>query len=400
MARVVASVRPDLVESVYSRRIYPAIARGLGAVAVRVPFSLAEAMVLCAALALVAAAAAVARSEPNRTRRLASAALTVSAVVAWAYLAFLGLWGLNYQREPVASSLGLRVAPSAPGELAAAAEELAALADRLRGSVAEDAAGVTRLSRGRAEVMARAGLGFDAAAAQWPVLAGSAPAVKAARLSPILARLGISGIFVPFTGEPHVNVTLPDWTLPFTSAHEVAHQRGFAREDEANYLAFLSGMNHPDPEARYSVAMEASIYALGALRRVDASAAALIEARRGAGARRDLAVLEEWRARYLGRAAEVNQRVNDAYLRSQGQSDGVQSYGRMVDLLLAERRARAGTTQEPDQRGRRSNAAAGASGGRSNAGAGIHSRRPRGGQGGATERPLLTKDLPTTPGPR
>jgi len=166
--------------------------------------------------------------------------------------------------------------------------------------------------------------------------------VRAALSSPVLARLGISGIFVPFTGEPHVNVTLPEWTLPFTAAHEVAHQRGFAREDEANYLAFVTGMHHPDPEARYSAAMEASLYAMGALRHRDPAAAERLEARRGPGPRRDLAALEAWRERYVGRVAAVNQRVNDAYLRAQGQADGVQSYGRMVDLILAQRRA-AGT---------------------------------------------------------
>jgi uncharacterized protein DUF3810 len=155
----------------------------------------------------------------------------------------------------------------------------------------------------------------------------------------VLARLGISGIFMPFTGEANVDTTLPQWTLPFVAAHEVAHQRGFAREDEANFLAYASCTRHPDPTARYSAAMEASLYALGALRAVDAEAHRALEARRGPAVRRDLAALEEWRRRYESRAGAVNQKVNDAYLRAQGQ-DGVTTYGRMVDLLIAERRVR------------------------------------------------------------
>ena len=47
-----------------------------------------------------------------------------------------------------------------------------------------------------------------------------------------------------------------------------------------------------------------------------------------------------WHRRYESRLGEVQERVNDAYLKTQGQADGVRSYGRMVDLLLAERRAR------------------------------------------------------------
>ena len=55
----------------------------------------------------------------------------------------------------------------------------------------------------------------------------------------MLSYLGISGIFIPFTCEANVNATLPDWEIPFTACHELAHQRGFAREDEANYVGYL-----------------------------------------------------------------------------------------------------------------------------------------------------------------
>jgi hypothetical protein len=343
---VAAALRPDVVEAVYARDAYPRIAAALAAIAGGVPFSLAETLVAAAGVGLAALfARAVRGTGVPRGRRIAAGAVTVAAVAAVVYVIFLVLWGFNYHRLPVASSLGLNVVPSGRDELAAAAAELVALADRLRASVDEGPDGVIRLARGRDEALARAGLGFDAVSDRWPVLRGPKPSVKGARLSPVLARLGISGIFVPFTGEPHVNTTLPEWTIPFTAAHEVAHQRGFAREDEANYLAYLAGMHHPDPDARYSAGLEASLYALSALRRVDRAASGRIEGARGPGARRDLAALEAWRERYVGRAAAVNQRVNDAYLRSQGQADGVQSYGRMVDLLLAERRARA--TREP-----------------------------------------------------
>jgi uncharacterized protein DUF3810 len=321
------------VETAYSRRLYPAIAGGLAAVTSRVPFSVAEALAAAVLVAMVGLAVGAIVRRGQRGRRVAFGAATLATAGMVLYLVFLAAWGLNYQRRPLAASIGLRSEPATPGELAAACAELVALAETLRDAVPE---------REGVGGLARAQLGFEVLAPEWPVLAGPPPVVRAARSSPVLARLGISGIFVPFTGEPHVNVTLPEWTLPFTAAHEVAHQRGFAREDEANYLAFVTGMHHPDPEARYSAAMEASLYTLGALRRRDPQAADGLEARRGAGTRRDLAALEAWRERYVGRVAAVNTRVNDAYLRAQGQADGVQSYGRMVDLILAQRRA-AGT---------------------------------------------------------
>jgi hypothetical protein len=56
--------------------------------------------------------------------------------------------------------------------------------------------------------------------------------------------------------------------------------------------------------------------------------------------RRDVEALRAWSDRYQGAARRVARRVNDTYLKSQGHADGVRSYGRVVDLLLAERRAR------------------------------------------------------------
>jgi Protein of unknown function (DUF3810) len=159
-------------------------------------------------------------------------------------------------------------------------------------------------------------------------------------LSPLLSRLGITGIFCPFTGEAHVNGEVPAPDVPFTASHELAHFRGFAREDEASYVGYLACRSHPDPDFRYSGLLLASAYLTGALARVDPAAAREVQALRSEGVRRDLAALRAWSDRHRGRVQDASQRVNDAYLRAQGTPDGVRSYGRMVDLILAERRLR------------------------------------------------------------
>ena len=125
----------------------------------------------------------------------------------------------------------------------------------------------------------------------------------------------------------------------FAASHELAHERGLAREDEANYAAAVACRMHPFPEFRYSGALLSSSYVQGALARVDRPAALTLEAKRGPGVRRDLRALAEWSRRYRSRLTEVSNRVNDTYLRSQGQELGVRSYGATVDLLLAERRS-------------------------------------------------------------
>jgi Protein of unknown function (DUF3810) len=340
--RGLAALYPETVEHAYARSVYPRVAALMATLTGWAPFSIAEVVLVLLALSgSIGAARWMRRAlrSPAPFRALGDALLRIAGAAGAAYVVFLLLWGLNYQRSPLAASIGLPVAAPRPGELAAVCAELIRESDELRAAVGEDGNGVAVVRKGVSAALSGASLGYQALDDQWPVVAGEVVPAKRVLLSPVLAFLGISGVFMPFTGEANVNTTLPEWTLPFVAAHELAHQRGFAREDEANYLAYAACAQHPDPTARYSAALEASLYALAALRAVDPRSYETLNAGRSAAVKRDLEALEAWRRRYKGRAAAVQEKVNDAYLRAQGQ-EGVSSYGRMVDLLLAERRAR------------------------------------------------------------
>jgi hypothetical protein len=335
-----AESSPARVEALFARGLYPRVAGRIAWVTAWTPLSVAEVVGAVLLLAAVGFAAWGARAAWRRQwPRLGAAALRLAALAGLGYLLFLLQWGLNYQRQPVAAAMGLRPGPRPTEELAALASELVAAANALRGEQLEDSAGVTRVRDGVEGAFARTRWGFERAAQDWPVLSGSARP-KGALSSLLLAYSGISGIYVPFTAEPHVNRLLPESEIPFTAAHEMAHHVGFAREDEANFLAWVACRAHPDADFRYSGALRASIYASSTLRRADAAAADRVESERSPAVRRDLAALAAWRDRYRSRAADVQARVNDAYLRSHGQREGIASYGRMVDLLLAERAAR------------------------------------------------------------
>ena len=338
-----AAGHPEAVERLYARRVFPAVARVVSLATGWAPVSLAEMIVLAGLLALLAWAAHV--LVRTRWRRWTAAAVAGSlarlgALAAVAVLAFDLLWGFNYDRAPVAALLRYEVAPAPAEDLAALSVDLLAQAAALREGLPEDGAGALRLVDGRRGALARAGRGYEAPAValRLPVPLLSAPP-KLVLLSPLMSYLGIGGIFIPFTCEANVNATLPDWEIPFTSAHELAHQRGFAREEEANYVGYLACRAHPDRDFQYSGTFRAALYALGALAQADRASYTRVRGTVTAPLGRDLAALAAWHRRYESRLGQVQERVNDAYLKTQGQADGVRSYGRMVDLLLAERRA-------------------------------------------------------------
>jgi hypothetical protein len=340
--RYAAGSSPSTVERLFSRGVYPAFGQSVGCATALVPFSVAELGALGLMLGLVWWLTRVAR----RARRDGSWARAIGhffgalfVVGSAAYLLFLMLWGLNYQRQPFATTAGLDVRPAPVADLRALSLTLVDQANSLRENVSEDDLGVMRVAGDTPGVLSRVETGLRAAAERYPVLSGRCARPKPLLLSKALSWLGLSGIYVPFTGEPNVNVDPPASELPFSAAHEVAHQRGFAREDEANYIAYLACRLHPDPDFRYSGLLSASIYTQNALLPVDRAAFEATEARRSPAVRRDLEALRSWIAEHQGTAMRVSERVNGAYLKAHGQAEGVRSYGRMVDLLLAEQRS-------------------------------------------------------------
>lgn len=150
--------------------------------------------------------------------------------------------------------------------------------------------------------------------------------------------LNITGIFFPFTFEANVNVDIPKYNIPAVMCHELSHLRGFMREDEANFLAYLACKNSASLDFQYSGYMLAFIYATNALYEVDKEAYSRIFNRLDPGVRRDISCQSNYWKQFEGPVADTATSINNGYLQANQQDDGVKSYGRMVDLLLAEQR--------------------------------------------------------------
>ena len=108
----------------------------------------------------------------------------------------------------------------------------------------------------------------------------------------------ITGIFIPFTMEANVNVHISDYSIPYTMFHEMAHQRGFMREDEANYIAYITGMSSDNDDLMYSSTMLALITSGNTLYRQDADLYFDIRSTYSDGVVRDIRANSDYWARY------------------------------------------------------------------------------------------------------
>ena len=159
--------------------------------------------------------------------------------------------------------------------------------------------------------------------------------IKPVMLSEPWTYTHISGVYTYFTGEANINTNFPDYTLPYTAAHEMAHQRGIAREDEANFVAFLVCAASDDEYIRYSGYLNLYEYVASALYSADKEAYSAVRAELSPVARKEMSAYSAFFDKYRENvAANVTESVNNAYLTIQG-TPGTKSYGMVVDLAVA-----------------------------------------------------------------
>ena len=338
----------------YAMHIYPVFPDTVGRVFSLLPFSVFEILILVAAafaaiyLVYLLALLIVPKLRRGLKKALARAGFTLLVFVCTLFLISTLTCTVHYGRDTFADLTGMEmVEPSKDGLLAlcelliedirvvieegeAPPEEAdgpaEAAAPDMRNETAPDMRNEAR------EAMKR--LGSDT-----PVLSGYYPKPKSILFSKFMSRLSLTGIYSPFTIEANYNVDAPEFTIPYTMCHELAHLKGFLREDEAGFIAYLACRGSDSREFRYSGAISALVYALSVLRS-EASPEEYVEIitllpERAAG---DLIRRNTYWRQYQGKASEMANKANDIYLKANSQEGGVKSYGRMVDLLLAEYR--------------------------------------------------------------
>jgi hypothetical protein len=146
--------------------------------------------------------------------------------------------------------------------------------------------------------------------------------------------LDIRGIYIPYTGEATYNVRVPDCDLPFTLAHVKAHQRGYAREDEANFIAYVVCTKSLEPYVRYSGYLH-GLKVLDFLARSDAQTAQTLKAQLLPGAAADVLTRETYwpKSRNESVSPVVNGIIN-VYLRANRIRGGLKNFSEDTPLIV------------------------------------------------------------------
>lgn len=174
------------------------------------------------------------------------------------YVFFNLLWGLNYNRKGISHQLGIEVKRYSLADLdtltTALQDKLNVLAQTVTPAMQDSFAKKRDLFR-------ESSLAYVHAAKKYPFLTYAPSSVKPSLFSYAGNYLGFQGYYNPFSGEAQVNTTIPRFLEPFVTAHEIAHQLGYGKENEANFVAFLACKDFESPVFRYSLYFDLYNYA-------------------------------------------------------------------------------------------------------------------------------------------
>lgn len=336
---IIAAKNPQFAEW-YATHFYAAVSQAGNRLTSLAPFSVAELLLfllLAAAPFLLVHWGIKLYRSSKRLLFLYRTVLNLFCTVGIFSLLFTTLCGINYSRLPFAQVSGLTVKNSSTEELKALCNHLAQKANVLRDQVRVDQNQVMGLSAGSFQPNAQtAQKAYEIAEKKYPTLFSGYRAPKPVLTSRLMSAGNITGISIPFTFEANVNTDIPAFSIPFTMGHELAHLRGYMREDEANFIGYLICKQSKDTDFQYSGTMMALIHASNALYAADANAGDALFKTLNPGVLRDLNANNTYWQQFEGPVSKVANSVNDTYLKANRQQDGIKSYGRMVDLLLAE----------------------------------------------------------------
>lgn len=269
---------------------------------------------------------------PRRGAVLADFVLTAGCIVLTVYAGFCLLWGTAYSTDGFQEKSGITAQPVSAEALERVtlyfAEELSAAA----GEVPRSGDGVCTADR--KAILAAAGDAYDGLYDEFPFLRMATGRVKPFGCSRALSVLRFTGFYFPFTGEANVNMDSPSAYLPATVCHEMAHQRGIISEQECNFVGILAATRSEDPAYRYAGWLEGYVYLSNALYRADPERCLAVRETMPEEVRADLRADSAYWAQFRGPVSQASETVYDVFLKTNGDENGVRSYGMVTDLLV------------------------------------------------------------------
>ncbi len=326
---------PGIIEKYYSTGLYPFIAGIQRILLGWIPFSLGDIFYAILGIIILVKTYRMIRTIFRRkfTRSYFISGLKVLAMFClYVYVFFNLLWGLNYDRRGIAYQLQLDVKKYS-------ILDLDTLAQVMLNRVNEYAVLVTQEEKDsmkrKRELFDQSRKAYAALATQKNFLAYRSVSVKPSIYSYLGNYFGFQGYYNPFSGEAQVNTIVPPLLRPYITTHEMAHQLGYARENEANFVGFLACRSYDSKLFRYSVYFDMFNYTIGELYRIDSLRARHYLDARDSQFVKDVRDVRIFFKKYQNWIQDLILEGYSFFLKANKQPAGKRSYNEVVSWLIA-----------------------------------------------------------------
>lgn len=329
------SLYPGFVEKYYSNGLYPLISRVQRILFGWIPFSLGDLFYGFVILIIIYKTGQLVKviwkKKMNRQYLVAGLQQLIFLFL-FMYVLFYLLWGLNYNRLGIGEQLGFKISSYTTPDTDSLVNKLT---ERVNHYAREYSAEEKKSLKRKRNLFSETKEAYDFAVKQYSFLKYETKSVKPSLFSYLGNYLGFQGYYNPFSGEGQVNTTIPQVLEPFVSCHEVGHQIGYAKENEANFAGYLAAKSSTSPYFRYSVYFDMFNYAISDLWRKDSVAAKKYLDGLDTLVKKDRKELKEFFQRHRNPIEKIVAWGYGEYLKANNQPGGKQAYNEVVGWLVA-----------------------------------------------------------------
>jgi len=321
------SSQQHFIEQYYSLGIYPVLSKFLRVFFGWIPFSIGDVFYIFTGFMILRTIIKIIKNKNIKW-------LKITANIAVVYFCFHLFWGLNYFREPLQKSLAISSTNYTTQELENFTNQLINRVNHLQIIITKNDTLKIVIPYSKKDIYNEVEKGYTILSKKHPQFEYKNKSIKNSLLSLPLTYMGFSGYLNPFTNEAQVNSLNPMVSYPSTSCHEVAHQLGYAAENEANFIGFLSAINNEDIYFQYSGYYMALRYALNDLYGHDKEKYKAAFKNINKGTIKNMQESHVFWNSYQNPFEVYFKQLFNQFLKVNKQPDGIKSYNKMVGLLI------------------------------------------------------------------
>ncbi|MFD2541167.1 DUF3810 domain-containing protein [Lacinutrix gracilariae] len=326
----ILSKYPEFVEQYYSNGLYPIISNIFRFTLGWIPFSFGD---LFYAFSIIYIIRWLLKNRRRIIKDTKNWLIDILAAVSIIYFAFHLFWGMNYHRLPLHHNLNLQ-ADYTTQQLIKVTKQLIEKSNTLHFQITKNDTLKVVIPYGKTQILKQVPDGYTALEKDFPHLAYHTKSIKKSLFSIPLTYMGFSGYLNPMTNEAQVDGLIPKYKFPTTASHEVAHQLGYAAENEANFIGFLAATNNKDIYFNYSGFTFGLKHCLLEVYRRDPLLYQELLVSINPGILKNYQETQAFWKSYENITEPIFETVYSNYLKANKQEGGMESYSYVVALLV------------------------------------------------------------------